>query len=152
MDSGSVFFLLAIVVIVLLIITQPFARKREETVKDESYFAPLERVQDDYQAALGSIRELNGDFQQGKLSQADYDVQKAILEEQALALLEKLNEPSKSGNRVKENHEREIEAMIHTRRQVRQEQTAGFCPKCGKPVQKSDQFCPSCGEQTHLYL
>ena len=39
----------------------------------------------------------------------------------------------------------EIERLISSRRQERKELSSGFCPKCGKPVQKSDQFCPRCG-------
>ncbi len=38
-----------------------------------------------------------------------------------------------------------IEVMIASRRRSRREKSAGFCPKCGKPVQQSDRFCPKCG-------
>jgi len=39
----------------------------------------------------------------------------------------------------------DLEALLATRRRARQEKSAGFCPKCGGPVQKSDRFCPKCG-------
>lgn len=39
----------------------------------------------------------------------------------------------------------DLEARIAARRQARQEKAGGFCPHCGKPVQKSDKFCPRCG-------
>lgn len=39
----------------------------------------------------------------------------------------------------------ELESILAERRRARQEKAAGFCPKCGKPVQKSDRFCPKCG-------
>jgi hypothetical protein len=39
----------------------------------------------------------------------------------------------------------ELEEMIATYRKERQEKSAGFCPKCGKPLRKSDQFCSRCG-------
>ena len=38
-----------------------------------------------------------------------------------------------------------VEALLADRRRVRQEKASGFCPKCGRPVQKSDRFCPKCG-------
>ena len=38
-----------------------------------------------------------------------------------------------------------IEAMVAARRQNRQEKSGGFCPRCGRPVMKSDRFCPHCG-------
>jgi hypothetical protein len=39
----------------------------------------------------------------------------------------------------------ELEAEIAARRQVRQEKAGGFCPKCGRPVVRSDRFCSKCG-------
>ncbi len=41
--------------------------------------------------------------------------------------------------------EDDIEAMVAARRQARQEKAGGFCPKCGRPVAKSDKFCSRCG-------
>jgi len=41
--------------------------------------------------------------------------------------------------------EDDIEAMVAARRQIRQEKAGGFCPKCGRPVAKSDKFCSRCG-------
>lgn len=40
----------------------------------------------------------------------------------------------------------DLEALLANRRRERQEKSAGFCPKCGGPVQKSDRFCPKCGK------
>lgn len=39
----------------------------------------------------------------------------------------------------------DIENLIAARKRERKESSAGFCPRCGKPVQKSDQFCSRCG-------
>ncbi len=39
----------------------------------------------------------------------------------------------------------EIEALIAARRKAHKEKSAGFCPRCGKPVLASDRFCASCG-------
>jgi hypothetical protein len=39
-----------------------------------------------------------------------------------------------------------IESMISARRLKRKGKSAGFCPKCGKPVMVSDRFCPACGK------
>jgi len=39
------------------------------------------------------------------------------------------------------------EQMVVDRRRERTERSAGFCPKCGKPIQQFDQFCPGCGEK-----
>lgn len=39
----------------------------------------------------------------------------------------------------------ELEDIIASRKRERKESSAGFCPGCGKPVQKSDKFCSRCG-------
>jgi NADH pyrophosphatase NudC (nudix superfamily) len=39
----------------------------------------------------------------------------------------------------------DLEDMLSKRRNTRKDKTAGFCPKCGKPVLQSDVFCPACG-------
>jgi hypothetical protein len=39
----------------------------------------------------------------------------------------------------------ELEEMIAMRKRQRKESAAGFCPRCGKPAQKSDRFCSKCG-------
>ena len=41
----------------------------------------------------------------------------------------------------------ELELMLATRRRIRQEKAAGFCPSCGHAVQKTDLFCPKCGKK-----
>jgi hypothetical protein len=38
-----------------------------------------------------------------------------------------------------------LEEVIAARKRLRKETTAGFCPKCGRPVSKSDKFCSKCG-------
>jgi hypothetical protein len=41
----------------------------------------------------------------------------------------------------------ELEELIASRKRARQESAGGFCPRCGKPVQKSDKFCSKCGTE-----
>lgn len=43
------------------------------------------------------------------------------------------------------NHTDSLEDLIASRKRARSESAAGFCPKCGKPAQKSDKFCSKCG-------
>jgi hypothetical protein len=39
----------------------------------------------------------------------------------------------------------DVEDKIAARRRQRQEKASGFCPRCGRPVLKSDKFCSKCG-------
>lgn len=41
----------------------------------------------------------------------------------------------------------ELEVLLAQRRRARQDKSAGFCAKCGAPLQKSDRFCPKCGSK-----
>jgi NADH pyrophosphatase NudC (nudix superfamily) len=61
--------------------------------------------------------------------------------ERALAARRKKNSSQKGGLT-----DDDIESMISARRRGRKEKSAGFCPKCGKPVMASDKFCPACGK------
>lgn len=47
----------------------------------------------------------------------------------------------------KQDDQINIEEMISERRMERKERSAGFCSKCGRPVQQSDVYCPGCGEK-----
>src|SRR5512139_3735782 len=40
----------------------------------------------------------------------------------------------------------EVEAILAVRRRERQGKSGGFCPNCGRSIQKSDRFCPKCGQ------
>ena len=50
------------------------------------------------------------------------------------------------------NRNENLEALIAARRRARngsapREKSIGFCPQCGKSIQKSDRFCPKCGTE-----
>ena len=40
----------------------------------------------------------------------------------------------------------DVEAILAARRRERQGKSGGFCPNCGRSIQKSDRFCPKCGQ------
>jgi ribosomal protein S27AE len=44
-----------------------------------------------------------------------------------------------------------IETLIAIRRGAQPTRAGGFCPHCGRPVQKDDNFCPRCGASLLLY-
>lgn len=48
----------------------------------------------------------------------------------------------RSGNAPRQDA---LEELIASRKRQRKESSAGFCPRCGRPVQKSDRFCSKCG-------
>lgn len=54
--------------------------------------------------------------------------------------------PNGAASRLVHTPDDDLEAVIASRRREQKEKAGGFCPQCGRPVQKSDRFCPKCGK------
>jgi hypothetical protein len=117
---------------------------------------------------LSTLQELDFDQALGKIPAEDYPVQRAALMQHAAGVLRELDmlQGDASSETAEDRLEEviasrradgarktgaspagsdELEALIASRRSKRQEKSAGFCPKCGRPAQKSDKFCARCG-------
>lgn len=117
---------------------------------------------------LSALQELDFDYSVGKVPEEDYPAQRAMLLEAGTTVLRELDELQKethaksTGDRLEaaiaarrgdardrprlpSADQDDLEKLIASRRRARQEKSAGFCPKCGRPLQKSDLFCSSCG-------
>lgn len=120
---------------------------------------------------LSALQELDFDAALGKIPAEDYPLQRAELMLAGADVLRKLDgfdqnqsvscaedrleaavaarradaEASGKPRRRMIFGDDEEEEMIAARHRSRSEKAAGFCPHCGKPVQKSDRFCPRCG-------
>ena len=165
MQIVSVFFTLAISIFVGVFLYMPFLERRARRVTEEEHetsalMAERERV-------INSLQELEFDHSLGKVPEEDYPTQRANLLQKGADVLRKLDElaPVKIQNDKDARLERaiaarrkngagkeagptddDIESMISSRRTGRKERSAGFCPRCGKPVMTSDKFCPACGK------
>jgi hypothetical protein len=122
---------------------------------------------------LTALQELDFDNALGKIPAEDYPQQRAALLQRAAAALRQLDElqgaeDAEAAQAMQTAEERveqavavrradsaalpgqagngdELEALIAARRKERQEKSAGFCPKCGRAVTRSDKFCSRCG-------
>lgn len=162
MQIVSIFFALGILILVGVFLYMPFLERRARRVTEEEHesstlMAERERV-------VNSLQELEFDYDLGKVPEEDYPAQRANLLQKGADVLRRLDElaPVKAQNDKDARLERaiaarrkngagaatddEIESMISSRRKGRKEKSAGFCPKCGKPVMASDRFCPACGK------
>ena len=167
MDSiGSIFLILAVLIGVALYLAQPFLDRRarrmtSETRETSALLAERDRV-------VNALQEVDFDFKLNKIPAEDYPIQRAALLQSGAEILKQLDAlhliegTSSAEDRVEKavaarradsasaqaavRDDDEIEAMIASRRSGRKEKSAGFCPRCGKPVLSSDRFCPSCGK------
>ncbi|HEX8991286.1 MAG TPA: zinc ribbon domain-containing protein [Anaerolineales bacterium] len=158
MDLAAILFLIALLLVITLYLVTPLLGNRsprapQETQAVSVLLAERERL-------LNALQELDFDFQLGKVPAEDYPVQRADLLQQGANILKQLDAlaPSRPAIRGQEagsssEHARltddEIESMLASRRKARTSKSAGFCPRCGKPVLTTDQFCPNCGKSLH---
>ena len=123
---------------------------------------------------LTALHELDFDHALGKIPEQEYPPQRALLMQQGADVLRKLDEYDQVAPatdieaRIEEaiaerraisvgqeeivpesmlviEADDEVEVQLANRKRTRQDKSAGFCPQCGRPVQKSDRFCPKCG-------
>jgi hypothetical protein len=164
MELGSIFLLLAVIVLVSIYLYTPFMA-RTRRVTEEAYEVSVLLAERD--RVINSLQELDFDNNLGKIPADEYAPQRALLLQKGAEILRKLDElaPARGEGDVEARIEKEvsarradsptnaaelsdddIESMLAARRQQRKEKSAGFCPKCGKPVLVTDRFCPACGK------
>ena len=169
---GSIFLILAVLVGVALYVAQPYFARRARRMTAEAHevsslLAERDRV-------VNSLQELDFDFKLNKIPAEDYPLQRAALLQKGADILKQLDilapasHPAPRAAKPTEDRieaavaarradlasdapaqpvdDDQVEAMIAARRSGRKEKSAGFCPRCGKPVLSSDRFCPSCGK------
>ena len=174
MDIGSIFLILGLLVLVVLFISRPFLERKTipTSVEDHelsSLLAERDRILNalqelDFDFALGKIPESDFPGQRASLLQRGADILRQLdalravhSHDDAEAALEAAiaaRRADAAGMRVALNGgagrmvhapDDDLEAVIASRRREHKEKAVGFCPQCGRPVQKSDRFCPKCG-------
>ncbi len=170
MDIGAIFLILAVGLLVGLFVARPFIGRRSSSslTADDQVLSSLLAERD---RLFGALQELDFDFTLGKIPAQDYAPTRAEWLLRASDILRKLDALKHDGITNDDAESRveaviaarradaaveksqpqsvsddEIEELIAARRATRKEKAAGFCPKCGKPVLRSDRFCPSCGK------
>lgn len=171
MELTAIFFSLAVLILVGMFLYAPFIEKRARPVTEEE--RDLSALMAERDRVINSLQELDFDFKLGKIPDEDYPVQRASLLQKGSDILREIDSlasssPSEKGGEGQDAEARlekaiaarradgasakpelsddDLESMISTRRRGRKERSAGFCPKCGKPVMMTDRFCPSCGK------
>ena len=131
MAIGSVLFGLALAVLAGVLVADPFLRRGIFNRKGKSTSARERR-----RSALLAIRDLDFDFQTGKVLEADYRVWRARLLEQAARWL------TDEGRAESELVEAVEEQVAEIRKSALD---ARFCPSCGRPQVGGGRSCAACG-------
>lgn len=167
MDLGAILLLIALFLGVSLYLAAPLINNRvrrapQETQEVSSLMAERDRV-------INALQELDFDFSLGKIPEEDYPSQRAELLQKGADILKRLDAlnhvASSSGRDAESRLEKavaarradaskqpgqlsddKIESMLAARRKARKTKSAGFCPRCGKPILTTDQFCSNCGK------
>ena len=124
----------------------------EPLVRRWSYNAHAQESDNDMEQLLlqkemlyGAIRDLDFDFQTGKVDQKDYTELRQQLEREALQILRQLDAADPL---VALDHE--IEQQVLTLRRHRASTVCGAsreaCFHCGTPLENGENFCPCCGQ------
>jgi hypothetical protein len=174
MDIGSIFLILGLFVLVGLFIARPILERKAVSVSQEDRQASsllaerdqiLNALQElDFDYTLGKIPEADYPSQRRSLLQHGADILRqldslraennhddaevrleAVIAARRADAARQRVAPNGTAGRMVHAPDDDLEAVIANRRREHKEKAAGFCPQCGKPVQKSDRFCPKCG-------
>lgn len=165
MTIGSIFLGLALLILVGLFVSRPLLKPDWQTSPKST---PLQALQAQKEAILVQIRNLEFDFETGKLAEADYQVTREEYMVVAEEIFRQLDESGadftdfaheQDGSTLLPSLEDDIERAIARRRTktaligqpvegfapVETKGAAKFCPECGKPNDPDDKFCANCG-------
>jgi hypothetical protein len=91
------------------------------------------------------LRKLDEYDQVAPANDIEARIEEAIAERRAFSIDQEETVPESKTPVLVMDADDEVEVQLANRKRTRQDKSAGFCPQCGRPVQKSDRFCPKCG-------
>jgi TolA-binding protein len=146
MDIGSFIVGLAIAIVAFAFVAKPLFTHEGVRVTQED--RRLSQLQANHERLLRSLQELEMDFAMGKITQDDYQEQRAQYVAEGASTLREIDEITGSSEELSRARDldAEIEAAVEQLRTKDAGDRAQFCPTCGNAVLSEDQFCTSCGE------
>jgi hypothetical protein len=166
---------LAMIVIVAAYVTQPLVARLRVRTAPSFGDSPRDKLMVERDALYAAIRDLDFDFQTGKLLEVDYRTMREKYAARGVEILKELDAMPEAGGgkaaaegeieiavqarrkaapqvvrEVRTTPEDDIEVAVRARRQAashapKSEIENPKCPKCGRPIDASDRFCAKCG-------
>jgi hypothetical protein len=124
---------------------EPLARRWSYGVQGHAEGDDTERLLLQKEMLYGAIRDVDFDFQTGKVDQKDYAELRQQLETEAVHILRQLDaaDPLVALDHAIEHHV--LALRRHSASPVYGASRAS-CFSCGTPLEHSEHFCPCCGQ------
>lgn len=136
MDIGAILIGLAILVLAVPYVAGPFRdqkKRKNKRGKVAEKKTGSEDLKQQEEIALKKLRDLDFDYQTGKVSEEDYHPLRNQLVADAAQLIEAVKQ-----------EEARLEEQLHARWQAKAQKEK--CPACGGVLTPEDRFCPTCGQ------
>ena len=126
-------------------IVSPLLRSfRPDDLIDSRMDDALQQLEAGKEVALSTIKELEFDLNQGKISQEDYEALAEQYTRDAVGYIKEIEDLKKNpGKQLNEDLESELELEVLSLRK----KPGYFCTQCGDIVSPDDRFCANCGEK-----
>jgi rubrerythrin len=165
MDVGSLLLITAIIILAVFVVSRPFysgdlVEHSAGTHRGLSAENTLSELMGEKERLFAALRDMDADHDLEKIPDDVYQVQRGLLVQAAARNLKTIDELEQISTADKRSELKideaggtsslsiqrdDVEDLIADRRRKRNEKSGGFCPHCGKVLQRSDRFCPSCG-------
>lgn len=144
MDLGSILIMTGLALLVVAFLARPLVERRASAVMaDEHQLSALQAERD---KILTMIREFEMDQAMGKIGVDDFQTQRAALVARGSFVLREIDAlAGVPQTAASDDLDAAIEAAVASRRGSSSPNGAGFCSRCGQPLQRSDRFCARCG-------
>ena len=166
MEIAAILLTFGVAILVGLYLYAPLLERQGRRITAEEH--ELSSLLAERDRVVNSLQELDFDFKLGQIPEGDYPGQREALLQRGANVLRRIDSFSPHAGSAQDTESRlekavaarradaaakqaeltddDLESMIVSRRKARKSKSAGFCPKCGKPVLVADKFCPSCGK------
>ncbi len=136
----------ALLALVFAVLAYPLYRTRTRTLLFSTN--PLGDMVAQRDGIYATLRDLDQDYQIGKLDEADYRARREKYLGRAATVLRQIDaEKNVAGSSAAQSDAIEAEvAALRQARHAQQAEPAGFCRKCGHPFKEGDLFCAKCGQ------
>lgn len=133
--TEALFLLIAVFIAIFVIFPIHNARSRSARFSKNNVNHRATELQERKEAIYEAIKDIEFDYQMGKLSEADFKELRQEYKNQAIDLLKKIDQTQhkKGKHRRGKTKNKGVSAA------------AGHCTSCGAPVTKEDRFCGNCG-------